>query len=156
MNHTARNRARRGLLAGACLLATAASVAGGGPRTSAALYTDAAAAALTTTAITVPAVDLGPAQVDGTNAVVHTRVPATCADPAGVQYRWRDQVTSWGATWNSWSSWAAPTDPGYTGWSASTLDWVGVPCQVQWEIRCGVVTWTSTTSTTNVPIERTA
>lgn len=112
-----------------------------------ATFTDKGRASVGASSYTVPFAVVGAGQVSGTGEFISTRIQASCAAPSAMAWRWRDHVTAWGSVWNPWSAWSTATsEPGWSAWSTSDLQYANVPAEVQWEVRCGLVTWTSTAS----------
>lgn len=134
---------RRALTTAAAIAAAAIGVSGAGLGVSTTSFGDQFRAVAAATTYTVPAPAAAGPEVSGTGEFISSRMKATCADPSQLAWRWRDHMVAWGEVWNGWSEWSTSTsEPGWTGWSTSQLIHVGMPAEVQWQIRCGVELWT--------------
>ena len=120
-------------------------VTGGASTLAQAAFNDTGRVRTTVVAHKVPTAIPETVGVDGTGQIIKTRIKVSCAGPAEMAWRWHDQMVGWGDFWNPWSAWSTTTSSaGWTGWSTSRMDYAGQPAQVQWEVRCGISTWTST------------
>lgn len=141
----ARRRKRTAALALGAVLLTA-----GAATLAQSAFNDLAATKVAVVAHTVPTAVPVSATTSGTGESIKSRLKVTCATPGQMSWRWRDHMVEWGTYWNTWSAWSAETSAtGWTGWSTSTLEYVGRPAEVQWEVRCGISTWTSTAVLSN-------
>lgn len=142
--HVPRHRAPRTRTRTAAVALVALLATSGATTFAQGAFTDTGTARAAVSAYKVPTAVPATVEGEGTGQWIKTRLMVSCEPPAEMTWRWHDQMVGWDY-WNPWSAWSATvSDKGWTGWSTSRLDFVGQPAAVQWEVRCGITTWTST------------
>lgn len=145
MRPTTRARVRAQALGAVAIAAAMVLAVQASPAPTTTAFTDHAVVASGVTGYTVPLAVMGAVEISGTGEYISSRLNVTCDAPSGAQWRWRDHMVVWGSYWNGWSEWTDHTDQtGWTGWSTSDLTIANLDAEVQWEVRCGASTWTST------------